>query len=949
MSKIVIPWEEWELAQEKEIGRGGFGKVYDIKRVRYDYEEHAAMKLVHVPKNQEDIENLRFEGMDDVSIANTYHGYVKDMIKEYQMMQTLRNCPNVVHVYDYKVKKSQDELLWTVYIRMELLTPIMKKPSCIQTEAQILQLAKDMCSALIDCHKRNILHRDIKPENIFIDPVEGNFKIGDFGISRVVEHTTHASVGVGTYDYMSPQVLLGDAYGMQADIYSLGMVLYYLLNQRRHPFLPLPPADISASMREEARRKKMRGIPLPPPANGCAAFKAVVLKACEFDPKDRYLTVQNMLDDLNKIILVEKTVDTVEIDPIPDTIPDAETDNGQGEHHTDTDNGSGNFDDGVTVIDGDSPIDPGDSTAGDNTSGTDDEDGGNEDEGKDRIRRFLKIVLNAALICVALFLAFMIFVGISTWKDAAKINEAVETQSAIPEESDNLDAPLKTLEGKWNSGNYEINVYDKYYVEIELSEEFFSNYNNRDDGVEGIAIRLYHDTQKDSYYNIGFINQAGKLYGSASYYAEGGHDSDYDPSSFDFEVADGKVTASLIATNKLTDTLLDIDDVQVRFLMPSTPNADPITLYSTFEETAEEAPAETTQPEFEPFPYESQGMVYFEEFDAWTESNPEEMDAQRMLVDQWTDGGIRVYILDENRITVDLKSDFFTDPESQSTKSIIVQLYHNQNKNNCYNISFGYDGGELYGNAVYLKNGTMEYNYTPDVFNWTEEGGVVRFNLQANEDTPWNMFELEGIHVIYQTPDEAPEVALSYNVPRVSTKIQFIHMEGPDDNYGGDNTEKAVIQGVNMAGETIWTHETDVKFEIYQSYRIDSIGYINDKYYYTDDDTLVILDAATGKVFKRVQNVGSSVTDILMDFDGTIYLCCYWGPHFVEISPEYKVVHKIDAFGGMCDWAYDVYKENDLIYVVCDLGPMQREEDYIFKISLDDYSYELTNPATPIN
>ena len=71
MSKIVIPWEEWELAQEKEIGRGGFGKVYDIKRVRYDYEEHAAMKLVHVPKNQEDIENLRFEGMDDVSIANT--------------------------------------------------------------------------------------------------------------------------------------------------------------------------------------------------------------------------------------------------------------------------------------------------------------------------------------------------------------------------------------------------------------------------------------------------------------------------------------------------------------------------------------------------------------------------------------------------------------------------------------------------------------------------------------------------------------------------------------------------------------------------------------------------------------------------------------------------------------------------------------------------------------
>ena len=948
MSKIIIPWEGWELAQEKEIGRGGFGKVYDIKRVNYDYEEHAAMKLLHVPKNQEDIENLRFEGMDDVSIANTYHGYVKDMIREYQMMQTLRNCPNVVHVYDYKVKKSHDELLWTVYIRMELLTPIMKKPSCIQTEAQILQLAKDMCNALIDCHKRTILHLEIKPENIFIDPVEGNFKIGDFGISRVVEHTTHASVGVGTYDYMSPQVLLGDAYGMQADIYSLGMVLYYLLNQRRHPFLPLPPADITATMREEARRKKMRGIPLPPPANGCAAFKAVVLKACEFDPEDRYLTVQNMLDDLNRIVLDEKPDDKIEIDPIPDMIPDTETDNGQGGHHTGTDNGGVNIDDDITVIDGGSPIDTGNSTSGGSTSGADGDDGDDEDNGKGGKRRFLKIILNIALICITLFLAFTIFVAISSWIDIRKQVDKIEQQTSLMETARDLDVPLQTLEGEWENGSYQVNVYDTYYAEIKLEDELFINHKDRNDGVEGVAIRLYHDVQDNSYYNLGFIYQAGKLQGSAAYYVDGTISSDYEPSSFTFEEANGSVSANLIATNKLSATLLQIEDIQVIYLKPHTPSG-PVTVYTTYEETVEESPTETTQPEFEPFPYESQGMMYVEEFDVWTMSNTEEIDAQRLLVDQWNDGGIRVYILDENRITVDLKSDFFTDPESQSKKSIIVQLYHNLNKNHCYNINFGYNGEELYGNAVYLKNGTMEYNYTPDIFNWSEEDGVVRFNLQANEDIPWNMFELEGIHVIYQTPDEAPEVALSYNVPKVSSKIQFIHIEGPDDKYGGDVTEKAVIQGINLAGKTIWTHETDVKFEIYQSHRIESIGYINDKYLYTDDDTLVILDAATGKVFKQVKNVGRSVTDILMDFDGTMYLCCYWGPHFVELSPDYKVVHKIDAFGGMCDWASDIYKEADSIYVSCEIGPMGREEEYIFKINLDDYSYELTNPATPIN
>lgn len=66
-------------------------------------------------------------------------------------------------------------------------------------------------------------------------------------------------------------------------------------------------------------------------------------------------------------------------------------------------------------------------------------------------------------------------------------------------------------------------------------------------------------------------------------------------------------------------------------------------------------------------------------------------------------------------------------------------------------------------------------------------------------------------------------------------------------------------------------------------------------------------------------------------------------------GPDYEVVHKIDAFGGMCDWASDIYKEADSIYVSCEIGPMQREEEYIFKKNLDEYSYELTNLATQIN
>lgn len=258
------------------------------------------MKVLRIPSSEGDVDYLRCQGMDDKTIAQTYHGYIKEMVREYRIMSNFKNEPNIVHVEDFFVESEQDGLSWTLYIRMELITPIMKDIGCITTEAQILAMAKDITKALVACHKRNVLHRDIKPANIFIDD-DDNFKLGDFGVSKISEHTTHATAAIGTYNYMSPEVLVGSNYGVQADIYSLGILMYWALNKKRLPFLPLPPEPYTASMSEEARRRRHRGEPVPPPVNGSLAFKKVVMKACEFDAKNRYLTAQNLLDALNSV------------------------------------------------------------------------------------------------------------------------------------------------------------------------------------------------------------------------------------------------------------------------------------------------------------------------------------------------------------------------------------------------------------------------------------------------------------------------------------------------------------------------------------------------------------------------------------------------------------------------------------------------------------------------
>lgn len=337
MDNIQIPWKGWQLVGE--IGQGAYGNVYEIKRIGYGFEEHCAMKVMHIPQNAGDIDLMRIHGMNDDAIVQTCNGYVFDVVKEYELMLGLKNVPNIVHVYDYEVIRNNDELLWTLYIRMELLTPIARSLDCVKTEAQILKLAKDVCSALVACHKHNILHRDVKIQNILIDS-DGDFRLGDFGVSRIMEQTTQATAGVGSVDYMAPEVALGtEMYGQQADIYSLGIVLYSLLNMGRMPFLPLPPQRYTAAQAEECRRRRWRGEAVPKPVNGCREFQMVVMKACEADTQKRFFTAQNMLDVLNQIIIPAEekdqelagTVTKVDNDcEIPTIIDHISRDSGKG-------------------------------------------------------------------------------------------------------------------------------------------------------------------------------------------------------------------------------------------------------------------------------------------------------------------------------------------------------------------------------------------------------------------------------------------------------------------------------------------------------------------------------------------------------------------------------------------------------------------------------------------
>ena len=296
--RVRIPWEDWNLV--KLLGKGGFGEVWEIERVKHGITEKAAMKVISIPQGDDEIECLQIEGYTEESITQRFSGFVDDVVREYGMMVQMKGNSNIVYCDDYTSIQHDDGFGWDIYIKMELLTPMMKALKLVSAEPQIIQFAQDICRALVVCQKRKVIHRDIKPQNIFVSE-DGVFKLGDFGIARTAERTTRATVGKGTYQFMAPEVKNDLPYGATADIYSLGLVLHWLLNERRSPFLPLPPEAPKHGDEERAKQRRFSGEQIPAPKNGSKELQEIVLKACAFDPSQRYQSAAEMLADLQKL------------------------------------------------------------------------------------------------------------------------------------------------------------------------------------------------------------------------------------------------------------------------------------------------------------------------------------------------------------------------------------------------------------------------------------------------------------------------------------------------------------------------------------------------------------------------------------------------------------------------------------------------------------------------
>jgi serine/threonine-protein kinase len=194
-----------------ELGRGAMGAVFRARDPKID--RTVAIKTIAVP----------------AGAAKDFEHYRQRFFREAQAAGRLTH-PGIVTIYDV----GEDEAAHTPFIVMECvdgesLDRLVAAASGALPRASTLELVQHIAEALDYAHSQGIVHRDIKPANIMVTAA-GQPKIADFGLAKLaLAETTMPGQVVGTPAYMSPEQLNGKAVDGRSDLFSLGVIAYWLL------------------------------------------------------------------------------------------------------------------------------------------------------------------------------------------------------------------------------------------------------------------------------------------------------------------------------------------------------------------------------------------------------------------------------------------------------------------------------------------------------------------------------------------------------------------------------------------------------------------------------------------------------------------------------------------------------------------------------------------------
>jgi tetratricopeptide (TPR) repeat protein len=263
---------------KKAIGEGGMAVVYEAVRVDGQFEHRVAIKMVK-PGLLPDAAAARFRA-------------------ERQILAGLRH-PSIAQLLDGGVSDG------VPYFILELVEGKHIDDYCNQNQLSIeqrLTLFRQVCDAVQYAHSKGIIHRDIKPANILVSD-EGVPKLLDFGIAKILQNgpeqaATRTADRMATPIYASPEQIAGQPITVRSDVYSLGVLFYEMISGRQ----PFPAAGRCSDQPMDRPSVAARNGGIALPARLAKALDLVILKAIHRDTARRYLTVQDLSLDVQRLL-----------------------------------------------------------------------------------------------------------------------------------------------------------------------------------------------------------------------------------------------------------------------------------------------------------------------------------------------------------------------------------------------------------------------------------------------------------------------------------------------------------------------------------------------------------------------------------------------------------------------------------------------------------------------
>lgn len=260
---------------ETKLGVGGMGTVYRARRLLIG--DAVAVKVLHPEQMADSISVERFR-------------------REAQTAARLKH-PNIVAVYDFGISKDGLAYLAMELVEGESLGRLIERQGTLP-EATAAEIIRQVCAAMDEAHRQDVVHRDVKPDNILVQTIPNgvNVKVLDFGIAAVRDITasrlTRTGSIVGTPYYMSPEQCMGEELDGRSDIYGLGIVLFEMLTGVLPFNSPTPTAVVVQQVNQAPPRLRTLN------ANISPVVEAVVLHALEKQREARPQTAGDLAREL---------------------------------------------------------------------------------------------------------------------------------------------------------------------------------------------------------------------------------------------------------------------------------------------------------------------------------------------------------------------------------------------------------------------------------------------------------------------------------------------------------------------------------------------------------------------------------------------------------------------------------------------------------------------------